>query len=153
MAGVAAAAAVIGAVGLISSFLGSKKASKAAKEQAREEARLEGLVTQEKLRTLKIDERTLYGQTLSGYAGGGVQGISPNLGQTNITSGSPQAILAEQKKSFGAEKDIITQVGASKAQASLTRGRNLADQYRWSGYANVASGVSNILSNYSAMKS
>ena len=149
--GVAIAGAVIGAVGLISSFLGSKKASSAAKEQAREEARLEGLVTQEKLRTLGIDERTLYGQTLAGYAGGGVQGISPNLGQTSITAGSPQAILAEQKKSFGAEKDIISQVGASKAQASLTRGKNLADQYRWSGYANVASSVSNILSNYSAM--
>ena len=149
--GVAIAGAVIGAVGLISSFLGSKKGAKAAKEQAREEARLEGLVTQEKLRTLGIDERTLYGQTLAGYAGGGVQGISPNLGQTSITAGSPQAILAEQKKSFGAEKDIITQVGASKAQSALTRGKNLADQYRWSGYANVASSVSNILSNYSAM--
>ena len=150
---IAIAAVAIAAVSVISNFLGSKKAASAAKKQAAEEARLEGLVTQEKLRTLKIDERTLYGQTLAGYAGGGVQGISPNLGQTSITAGSPQAILAEQKKSFGAEKDIITQVGASKAQASLTRGRNLADQYRWSGYANVASGVSNILSNYSAMKS
>jgi hypothetical protein len=145
------AAAAIGAVGLISSFIGSKKASKAAKDAAKEEARLEGLVTGEKIRTLGIDERTLYGQTVAGYSGGGVQGIQPNLGASNVTAGSPMSVLAEQKKSFAAEKDITSKVGASKAQAALTRGKNVADAYRWSGYANVASSVSNILTNYSAM--
>jgi len=147
----AIAAVAIGAVSLISGFIASKKASKAAKEQAKEEARLEGIVTREKIRQLGVDERTLYGQTVAGQAGSGVLGIQPNLGSTQIMAGSPQAVLAEQKKSFAQEKKIVGQVGASKAAAALTRGKNLADQYRWSGYANVASGVSNILTNYSAM--
>jgi hypothetical protein len=140
----------VGVAGLISTFIASKKGSSAAKKQSKEEARLEGLVTQEKIRTLGIDERTLYGETLSGYAGGGVLGIQPNLGATNVAAGSPQSVLSEQKKSFAAERDIVGKVGASKAAASLTRGKNLADQYRWSGYANVASSVSNIISNYQA---
>jgi hypothetical protein len=148
----AVAAAGIAVAGLITSFIGSRKAAKAAKKEAKEEARLEGLVTGEKIRTLGIDERTLYGETVAGYAGGGVQGMQPNLGATNVTTGSPMSVLAEQKKSFAAEKDIIGKVGASKASAALTRGKNLADKYRWSGYANVASSASNILANYSAMK-
>jgi hypothetical protein len=151
MAWPAVAIAAIAAVGLITSFIGSKKAAKSAKEEAKEQARLEGLVTGEKIRTLGIDERTLYGETVAGYAGGGVQGMQPNLGASNVTAGSPMSVLAEQKKSFAAEKDIIGKVGASKAAAALTRGKNVADAYRWSGYANVASSVSNILTNYSAM--
>jgi hypothetical protein len=147
----AIAIAAIGTVGLITSFLGSKKAAKAAKEEAKEEARLEGLVTGEKIRNLGIEERTLYGDTLANYAMGGVQGIQPNLGASSVTSGSPATIIAEQKKSFAAQKDITSKVGASKAQAALTRGKNVADYYRWSGYANVASSASNILTNYAAM--
>ena len=150
--GVAIAGAVIGAVGLISSVLGSKKGAKAAKDAARDEARLEGLVTQEKLRTLDIDERRLYGQTLANYAGKGVQSMTPSLGSSAIRAGSPTSVLQEQSREFRYQKDIVGKVGASKAQASLTEGRNIADQYRWTGYANVAASVSNILSNYSAMK-
>ena len=150
-AAVPIAMAAIAAVGLISSFIGSKKAAKAAKKQSKEEARLEGIVTQEKIHRLGVDERTLYGQTLAGQAGSGVLGMQPNLGATNVMAGSPQTVLDEQAKSFAREKSIVGEVGASKAAAALTRGQNVADQYRWSGYANVASSVSNILSNYSAM--
>jgi len=60
--------------------------------------------------------------------------------------------LNEQAREFRYEKDINREVGASKAQAALTHGKNVADHYRWSGYANVASNASNILTNYSAMK-
>lgn len=152
MAWPAVAAAVIGAVGLISNYIGGKKAAASAREQAAEEARLEGIVTQEKIRQLKVDERTMYGETLAGQSGSGVQAVSPSLMGSAPTSGSPQVILAEQAKTFQQQRDITAEVGASKAQAALTRGSNLADQYRWSGYANVASSVSNILTNYSAIK-
>jgi len=150
-AGIAIAGVVIGAVGLISSFIGSKKAAKAAKKQSEEEARLEGIVTQEKIRQLGVDERTLFGETVAGQAGSGVMGMQANLGQSQVMAGSPQVVLDEQAKSFAQEKNIVGQVGASKAAAALTRGKNVADAYRWSGYANVASSVSNILTNYSAM--
>ena len=150
-AAVGIAAVVVGAVGVISNFIGSKKASKSAKKAAKEEARLEGLVTQEKLRTLGIDERTLYGETMSGYARGGVQAASPTLGGGALPqTGTPQTVLAEQAQEFRYQKDITQKVGATKAQAALTRGKNVADAYRWSGYANVASGISNILTNYAA---
>jgi len=147
-----AATVVTGVLGTVASFIGSKKASKAAKEEAAEQARLEGLVTGEKLRRLDIDERTLYGETVAGYAGGGVQAIAPSLDQTSLRTGSPQSVLQEQAKSFRDERKITKEVGASKAQAALTRGKNLADQYRYQGYANVASSIGNILSGYGQMK-
>ena len=151
--GVAIAGAVIGAVGLISGFLSSRKAASSAKKEAKEQARLEGLVTQEKIRTLGIDERTLYGQTVSGYARGGVQAVGPTLGGGALPqTGTPQTVLGEQAREFAYQKDITQKVGATKAQAALTRGQNVADAYRWSGYANVASGISNILTSYAATK-
>ncbi len=160
----AAIAAATGVVGLISGFVGSKKASKAAKKQAAEEARLEGLVTQEKLRQLRIDERTVYGETLAGYAGGGVQAVAPELQETGFNrllgttasvrpqSGSPQQILAEQAKTFQAERDITATVGASKVAQSLAHGRNVAEAYKWGGYSDAATGIANILSSYHMMK-
>ena len=147
------AGAVIGAVGLISGFLGRRKAASSAKKEAKEQARLEGLVTQEKIRTLGIDERTLYGETVSGYARGGVQAVGPTLGGGALPqTGTPQTVLGEQSREFAYQKDITQKVGATKAQAALTRGKNVADAYRWSGYANVASGISNILTSYAATK-
>jgi hypothetical protein len=149
----AIAALGISAAGLLMGFLGSKKASKAAKKEGAEEARLEGLVTDEKLRNLRTEERSMYGETLAGYAGGGVQAVAPGLeGSATPQIGSPEQVLNEQAKAFKAQRDITSKVGATKAQQSLTRGSNIADQYRYSGYANVASGISNILSTYSAMK-
>ena len=148
-----AAYAAVQAVGLITSYIGSKKAAASAKEEAAEQARLEGMVTDEKIRTLGIDERTLYGETVSGYARGGVQAVGPTLGGGALPqTGTPQTVLAEQSREFAYQKDITQKVGATKAQAALTRGKNVADAYRWSGYANVASGISNILTSYAATK-
>jgi hypothetical protein len=150
--GVAVAGAVIGAVGLISNFLGSKKAGKAAKKQSEEEARLEGLVTDEKLRQLSIEERITYGETLSGYASGGVLATTQNLsGAATPLTGSPSTIIDEQRKTFADERSITRQVGASKVAQSLQHGKNVASAYKWSGYSDTASGISNILANYSAM--
>jgi hypothetical protein len=136
--------AVIGGLGLVSSFVGSRKAAKAAEEQAEEEARLEGAVTREKLAQLRIDERTQYGETIAGYAGGGVMSIIPGSGGQTAT-GSPASILQEQATAYRRQRDITEEVGATKAQMALTRGENLADKYRYSGYANVAAGISNLL--------
>lgn len=150
--GVAIAAAAIGAVGLISSFISSRKGSKGAKKAAREEARLEGLTTQERLRQLDIEERAMYGQTLAGYAGSGVQAVAPGLGQAQVQSGSPQAVLSEQAKEFGYQKQITEQVGATKVAQSLARGKNVAEQYKWQGYSNAAGGIANMLTAYQASK-
>ena len=84
MAGFAAAGVVMGAVSLISGFLGSKKASKAAKEQARITAEHETEITAERQRQINKEERQYIGSTLAGYAGGGVR-----VGQASL-SGGPQ---------------------------------------------------------------
>jgi hypothetical protein len=169
MAWPAVAAVGIAAAGLVMDFVGSKKASKAAKKEGAEQARLEGLVTDEKLRNLRTEQRSMYGETLAGYAGGGVLARAPSLesnltlgdsfggagaygGSDSVMTGSPGSVINEQALSFAKQRDITRKVGATKAQQALTRGSNIADQYRYSGYANVASGISNILSTYSAMK-
>jgi hypothetical protein len=152
IAGAAIASVVVGTLGVISNFLGSKKSSKAAKKQAAEEARLEGLVTDEKLRNLRTEERTVYGQTLAGFASGGVLATAPTLGGTATPlTGSPSTIIDEQRKTFADERSITRQVGASKVAQSLQHGKNVAQAYKWEGLGNTASGISNILANYSAM--
>lgn len=130
-------AAGIAAVGLISSFLGSKKASKAAKEQAAEEARLEGIVTTERLRQLGKEERSLYGETVAGYAGGGV------LATTG--AGSVSRVLQEQRVEFAFEKEVTREAGASRVQQALLGGKSISDQYKYAGISNAASGLSSLL--------
>ena len=135
--GLAIAGAVTAAVGVVSSFLGAKKAESAAKKAAREEARLEGLVTTEKIRQLKVEERRMAGETRAGFAGpGGVR----------VDVGSPIAVLAEQAREFQRERGIVSQVGASKAAVALQRGQNIADQARFGGFAQAAQGASNVFS-------
>ena len=147
-----AAGAVLGTIGLISGFIGSKKASKAAKEESKEQARLEGLLTDEQLRRIGIDQRNMYGETLAGYASGGVQATAPTLaGDARLQTGSPQQVIQEQTSEFDKQRQITSDVGATKVSQALTRGQNVADAYKWGGYANVASGVSSILTNYSLM--
>jgi hypothetical protein len=165
----AVAGLAIGAAGLLMNFIGSKKGAKAAKKEGAEEARLEGLVTDEKVRNLRTEQRSMYGETLAGYAGGGVLARAPSLesnltlgdsfggagaygGSDSVMTGSPSSVINEQALAFAGQRDITRKVGATKAQQSLTRGNNIADQYRYSGYANVASGISNILSTYAATK-
>jgi hypothetical protein len=148
--GVAIAGAVIGAVGLISGFLGSKKASKAAKEQSAEEARLEKLTTTERIRQIGKEERDMYGQTIAGYAGGGVLSSFASMGDVpRETIGSASQVLAEQRQEFAFERKITEETGASNVAQSLARGKSLASQYKYQSYANAASGISKILMGFS----
>lgn len=147
----AVAGVVLGAVGLISSFLGSKKASSAAKEQSRLEAEAERKVTDERIYQLGQEERQLYGETLAGYAGGGVTvGNQTNSGAVQPI-GSVRSVLDEQATTFAREKKITQEVGATKVAQSLAGGKATADAYKYSGYANTASGISNILTNWKLM--
>lgn len=124
----AVAGAVLAGIGAISSILGGNKASHAAKRAGREEARLEGLVTAEKIRNLGIDERVMRGETRAQVAGSGVK----------VGEGSPLQVLAEQARSFAAERKITSEVGASKADLALTRARGVASAARYGSYANAA---------------
>lgn len=143
------AAAAIGAVGLISGFIGSKKAAKAAREQAAEEARIEKLTTAERIRQIGKEERDLYGETIAGYTGGGVLS---SFGSTQDTAlnplGSAASVLAEQKEEFGFERKITQETGASNVMQSLQRGKALSNQYKYQGYANLAGGISGLLSGF-----
>lgn len=145
----AIAATAIGAVGLISGFLGSKKAAKAAKEQAAEEARIEKLTTEERIRQIGKEERSLYGETVTGYAGGGVLSSFGGLQDTGLTPvGSAQSVLAEQKEEFGFERKITEETGASNVMQSLARGKALSNQYKYQGYANLAGGIGKLLTGF-----
>jgi len=149
---VAVAGVVVGTLGLISGFLGSKKASSAAKKQAAEEARINQATTAERLRQLDKEERASYGQTLAGYTSGGVLGLTPSLQQPQAMTGSPSVILKEQAKEFAAEKAITREVGASNVAQALQRGQATAEAYKWQGYSNAASSISNILTTYALTK-
>ena len=140
-----AIAAGLSAVGMISGFIGSNKASSAAKKQAKAQAAIDKKVTAEELRMLNQEERIARGETMARYAGSGVQVSDPGLKGARRQMSSPLAVLAEQAAEYGRQKKFTADVGAANAQATLTRGRNLADQYRYQGYANVANSISNIM--------
>lgn len=169
------AALALSAVGLISGFVGSQKAEKAAEKQADLEAAQERKVTDEKIRQLGIEERSMYGETIASYAGSGVQVTPPGqaelrrFSRTNPYSktstgydivdapyaagaSSPLIVLAEQAKEFAMQRKITKEVGATKVQASLQQGKSTADYYRYSGIANAASSASNLLTTYLATK-
>jgi hypothetical protein len=126
----------IAAAGMISSFLGSKKASQAAKEAAKRQAVDERALTKERLRQLDVEERTMAGDTRARAAGSHVK-----AGQ-----GSPLEVLAEQAREFAREKQITKDVGASKAASALQRGRDVGNAVKYQSYSNMAQGASNIFS-------
>ena len=141
------------AVGLISSFLGSKKASKAAKKQAEIEAKQEGLLTDERLRQLGIAERVLYGETVAGAAGSGVLSSFGSIRDVPLTPiGSVGAVLEEQSKEFAFERKIVKEVGATKVQAGLAAGSATATAYKYKGYSDAFSGIGSILGQLAKMK-
>lgn len=127
----------LSAIGALSSFVGSQRASDAAKRQAKEEARMESLVTREKLRQLNIEERVARGETIAGYAGSGVLAT----GNPKMT---PSVVLAEQANEFLHQKNITSQVGATRAQNALAKGNATATAFRYQGYANTAQQLSSM---------
>lgn len=148
------AALALSAIGVVSSFVGQKKASDAAKEQSQQEAEYERKVTRERIRQLGIEERVMRGETLASYAGSGVMANTPtaSLGDTSPFYGSPLAVIQEQAKEFQAQRKITEEVGATRVQQALTGGKSTADYYRYSGYANTAAGISDILTQIHAIK-
>lgn len=140
----AAAVAVVGtAIGLDS----AKKSEKAAKKQAKEQARIEEELTAEKLFQLGLDERQMRGETLAGFAGGGVLSVMQGTAGTKEISGSPSTILEEQRKAFARERKITKSVGASNVAQTLMAGSALADRYKYEGYSSAAMNISSIISN------
>ena len=139
--------AAISAVSAVTSFLGAKKAEKSAERQAEEEKRLEGISTQERIRKLGVQERTQYGETLAGYASGGVQARSAGLDPgkfRSAQSGSPMQVIQEAAREFARERKFTEEVGATKASQISLAGKAQADAYRYQGYGAIASGAANI---------
>ena len=146
---IAIAGAIAAGIGAVSSIVGRAKAAKAAKRAAREEARLEGIVTAEKIRQLHIQERVMKGETIAGYAGGGVKafhGGTGGQGGRGPAIGSAKPVLAEQAKEFRQERAVTGEAGASRSSNALSRGAMMADQYRYSSYASAASSLGQMFS-------
>lgn len=141
----------LSAVGLISDFLGSKKAAKSAEQQSQLEAEQEKKVTTERLRQLDVEQRAVYGETLAGYAGAGVLATAQTLTGAKAISGTPRTVIAEQAKEFDFERKITREVGATKVQQALAGGKSVADRYRYSGYAAVAGGLGSIFQQLYSM--
>jgi hypothetical protein len=94
----------------------------------------------------------MYGETVAGYAGGGVLSSFGSMSDVpRETMGSAGIVLSEQAAEFARERSITEKVGASKVASGLARGKATASAYKFQGYSNAASGIANILSNYSAM--
>ena len=136
------AAGVLAGAAAITSFLGAKKAAKSAKQQAALEAEQQEKLTAERIRRLGVDERVMKGQTLAGYAGGGVQAKAPGMNSDQTQFGSPLVVLAEQAREFQRERDITEETGALQVAQTLERGQGVATQYKYQGYSNAASSLS-----------
>ena len=127
----AVTAAVATVAGAVISYQGSRKAGKAAEAAGQAEAETERAVTQERLRQIEREEMLLREQTIAGTAGQNIK----------VDSRSALEVLADQASEFRREREITTEVGASKAQASLTRASALATQYKYQGYSALFSGL------------
>jgi hypothetical protein len=126
----------IAAAGLISSFIGSKKAAQGARGAADDQNRDERLVTAEKIRQLNKQERTMAGDTRARAAGSRVK----------VDSISVMDVIVEQAREFTHERNINQRVGASKAASALQRGRDVGNAVKYQSYSNLAKGASNIFS-------
>jgi hypothetical protein len=123
-------------LGMISDFVGGRKAASAAKKAGKKQASDERVITAERIRQLQIEERTLRGETIGKVAASHVK----------VDQGSPLEVLAEQVREFSKERQITQQVGASKAAASMQRGRDVGNIAKYQSYSNIASGASQIFS-------
>jgi hypothetical protein len=119
-------------VGAVAGLIGSSKASKAAKRAARIEAANEKIATDERIKQISQEERTLAGVTRARAAGAGFV----------ITQGSVLNLLAEQAREFERERKITARVGASKVATALAGGKAVAQQYKAQGVGNLFAGLS-----------
>jgi hypothetical protein len=139
------------AVSVVSGFVGAKKAGKAAKAQAKEEARITELTTDERIRQLGKEERSLYGVTLANYTGGGVlTSFGTTSQEANPLMESAKSVTAEQASEFEYERQITQEVGASNVQQALAGGRDVASQYKFNAITSGTGSVVNMLNAYRA---
>lgn len=124
----------IDAVGIISDFTGSQKAARDARRQGQIEKQQEEALTTEKLRQLGREEAFALGDVRKAAAGAGVV----------ATKGSPQTIYEDTQAEYVKQKGIVRNVGATKVAAALGNANIVANQYRYSGYADIARGLTNI---------
>mgnify|MGYP000104624137 CR=1 FL=1 len=127
-------------MGGLSSMLAGAKARRDARVAADNEAMMEGHVTDAKIKSLDVEQRTLAGQTQARAAGSNVK----------IGTGSPLQILAEQARNFADEKRIVRQAGATKAAQAQTRGKMVGNQAFYGGLSNAFGSFGNAFSMISA---
>jgi len=125
-------------VSTISSIVGGSKASSATKSATNRAAIDEQAITTQKIKELRQDERTLAGQTRVRAAASGVK--------ANV--GSPLDILAEQARTFAEQRLITSQVGATKMQAGLARGRMVGQQAMYQGISQGAQSLTSAFSMF-----
>ena len=123
MSGIVTAVAATYVISAGLQYTGGKKAAKAAERQADAQAAVEEKLTAERVRQLDIDERVQYGETLAGYAGGGVLAQTPGLDPAKFRTGqqgSPLVVLQEAAREFAKEREVTQDVGAANiAQIQL----------------------------------
>jgi hypothetical protein len=120
---------------------GANKAAKGAERQADAQAAVEEKLTAERVRQLDIDERVQYGETLAGYAGGGVLAQTPGLDPAKFRTGqqgSPLVVLQEAAREFAKEREVTQDVGAANIAQIQLGGKATATRYKWQGYAGAA---------------
>jgi hypothetical protein len=151
MSGIVTAVAATYVISAGLQYTGGKKAAKAAERQADAQAAVEEKLTAERVRQLDIDERVQYGETLAGYAGGGVLGQTPGLDPAKFRTGmqgSPLVVLQEAAREFAKEREVTQDVGAANIAQIQLGGKATATRYKWQGYAGAADSLSKALSLY-----
>jgi transcription elongation GreA/GreB family factor len=130
------AVAAIGVATAVAGLLGSRSAARAAKRAAAAAARQEKAVTEERLRQIDREERSLSGVTLARSAGSG----------SVVNAGSPLLILAEQAREFDRERLVTREAGASRTRAALQQGDAVASQARAQGLQSLFQGIGTAVS-------
>lgn len=129
-------ATIAGIMSLISagsSIFGGLSGKSGAKKAAQQQAKDETILTQDKLFTLRQEQRALKGQTIASAAGSGVK----------VGQGSPLEIIAEQTRNFMREMTLTAKVGASKAQQIKERGNMVGNSAAYQGFSQGAQSMAN----------
>ena len=88
------------------------------------------------LRQLDKEEKVLEGETIARTAASGVR----------VGKGSPLSLLAEQAFEFSKEREVVSEVGASKAATALGSAAIQGRLARQSGYQSALAGAGSIFS-------
>lgn len=109
------------------SIIGGSKAKRRAERQAAEEARLEGLVTQEKLRQMSVEQEIEQGSVRAQFAAAGA----------DVNVGSPLNVMANQAAEFERLRRGVAEVGATRAANAQLRGKLQGEGIMWNSIGNA----------------